>query len=83
MQMSLYVRDESVNRLAEQVRKTIGARTKTDAVRVALEKLLQEHEAKPPFSERLKALQAKTRALGEPDPHFDEKAFTDEMWGNI
>lgn len=81
--MGLYVRDESVNRLAEQVRKAIGARTKTEAVRLALKMLLQEHEARPPFSERIKALQARTRALGEPDPNFDQKTFTDEMWGNI
>ena len=81
--MGLYVRDESVNLLAEKARKTIGARTKTEAVRVALEKLLDEHQPKAPFSERLKTLQARTRALGEPDPSFDRKAYTDEMWGNI
>jgi len=81
--MGLYVRDESVNRLAEQARRTIGARTKTEAVRLALEKLLQEHRQKAPFSERIKALQAKTLALGEPDPNFDQKAFSDEMWGHL
>ena len=81
--MGLYVRDESVNQLAEQARRTIGVRTKTEAVRLALEKLLDEHQAKPPFSERLKSLQARTRALGEPDPNFDRKAFTDEMWDGL
>ena len=81
--MGLYVRDEGVNRLAEQARKAIGARTKTEAVRLALEKLLQEQKREVPFSERIRHLQAKTRALGELDPNFDQKAFTDEMWGNV
>jgi antitoxin VapB len=81
--MGLYVRDESVNRLAEEVRKTLGARTKTEAVRLALETLLREQRRKTPFSERIKDLQAKTLALGKPDPNFDQKAFTDDMWGNI
>ena len=81
--MGLYVRDEGVNQLAEQVRKTIGARTKTDAVRLALEKLLLEQTRKVPFSERIKDLQAKTLALGKPDPNFDRQAFTDEMWDNL
>lgn len=81
--MALYVRDENVNRLAGEVQRAIGAPTKTDAVRIALEKLLQEQERKLPFSERLKKLQAETLALGKPDPDFDRKAFTDEMWGDI
>lgn len=81
--MGLYVRDEGVNQLAEQVRKAIGARTKTEAVRLALANLLQEQRRKTLFSERIKDLQAKTLALGKPDPDFDRKRFTDEMWGDI
>ena len=35
--MPLYIRDSSVDDLAEQLRVRLGARTKTDAVRTALE----------------------------------------------
>lgn len=79
--MGLYVRDESVNRLAEEVQKAIGVATKTEAVRVALERVLEAERRKPRFSERLKKLQARAEALGENDPDFDLKAFRDEMWG--
>jgi antitoxin VapB len=82
MRMPLYVRDEGVNRLAGDVQKAIGATTKTEAVRIALERLLQEREKKIPFRERLKLLQERTRALGKDRSDFDEKAFLDEMWGD-
>lgn len=80
--MPLYVRDEQVNRLAEKVRKTLGAATKTDAVRVALERVLLEQKNAVPLRERLKQIQRRTLELGKADPDFDEKAFTDRMWGN-
>jgi antitoxin VapB len=80
--MPLYVRDEAVNRLAGKVQKAIGAATKTEAVRIALERLLRDEERKIPFSERLKLLQEQTLALGTADPDFDEMAYTDRMWGN-
>jgi antitoxin VapB len=83
MVMGLYVRDESVNRLAEEVQKAIGAATKTEAVRIALERILEAQQRKVPFSERLKKLQAETLALGDSDPDFDQKAYRDEMWGDL
>lgn len=79
--MGLYVRDESVNRLAEKLRRTLGAKTKTDAVRTALEHMLREAEQPKPLRARLKRIQAATLALGTPDPDFDEKAYADSMWG--
>ncbi len=83
--MPLYVRDERVNELAEQARKILKAPTKTDAIRQALQSVVETSEAsdiseKPPLSERLKAIQDEVKRLGKPNPDFDDKAFLDEMW---
>jgi antitoxin VapB len=80
--MPLYVSDEEVNRLAGEVQQVIGAATKTDAVRVALEELLAQRKAKKPLLDRLKAIEERARRLGTPDPDFGEKAFSDRMWGH-
>lgn len=84
--MPLYVRDERVNQLAEKARKILKAPTKTDAIRQALERVVETSEGperaeKPPLAERLKAIQDEVKRLGTPNPDFDEKAFLDEMWG--
>lgn len=86
--MPLYVRDERVNQLAEQARKILKAPTKTDAIRQALERVVENPpdktpaEQKPPLRERLDQLR---KEFNLPDyaslPPFDEKAFMDEMWG--
>lgn len=83
--MPLYVRDERVNQLAEQAQKILKAPTKTDAIRQALERVVETSETaktveKPPLAERLKAIQDKYQSMGTPNPDFDEKAFLDEMW---
>lgn len=80
--MPLYVRDEEVNELVERAQKVIGAATKTETVRVAVQKLLNEEKAKLPLRERLLAVRAHAARLGQPDPEFDDKKFFDEMWGH-
>jgi antitoxin VapB len=80
--MPLYVRDERVNQLAEQAQKVLKAPTKTDAIRQALERVVQEEENRPPLSERLEKIKQRYKTMGTPDPNFDEKAFLDEMWGD-
>lgn len=81
--MPLYVRDERVNQLAEQAQKILKAPTKTDAIRQALERVVQEDGQRPPLAERLNRLRAKydMPAYEALEP-FDEKAFLDEMWGD-
>lgn len=81
--MALYVRDDDVDRLATEVQRAFGTKTKTEAVRVALQRALEEKKKETPLVERLKALQQEVRRLGTPDPDFDQKKFTDEMWGDI
>lgn len=83
--MPLYVRDERVNELAEQGRRILNAPTKTDAIRQALQPVVETAEAsntseKPSLRERLKAIQDEVKRLGKPNPDFDDKAFLDEMW---
>lgn len=79
--MALYVKDEEVDRLAEEVQVAYGVKTKTEAVRMALQRALDQAEKKLPLEQRLKAIQDRVRKLGTPDPNFDDKAYFDEMWG--
>lgn len=78
--MPLYIRDDGVAALAEQVRKALGAATKTEAVKTALLRELEHARAKPSLGERLAPAIALARSIGPKDPAFDMKAFTDEMW---
>ena len=78
--MALYIRNEEVNALAEKVKETIGARNKTEAVRTALQFQLEAEQKKKPLLEQMKEIQAKVKKLGDLDPNFDMKEFSDEMW---
>ena len=80
--MALYVKDEEVDRLAEEVQAAYGVKTKTEAVRIALKRALEQPEKKAELRRKLAALQAEVRRIGNPDPNFDEKAYTDMMWGD-
>lgn len=78
--MSLYIRDPRVNELADEVMRQLGTKTKTEAVRLALENQLKREQRKSSLEEIAKKYQAQIAALGPNDPNFDEKAFMDEMW---
>lgn len=81
--MPLYIRDDKVDHLAEQVMKATGAKSKTDAVRRALQAALAAKLNQTPIAERIKPLQSRVAELGAADPDFDMKTFTDEMWGDV
>ncbi|EUC00145.1 Rv0623 family protein transcription factor [Rhizobium sp. CF080] len=78
--MSLYIRDDKVDELANEVMRRLGTKTKTEAVRVALENELKRAGEELSLEERVRRLQDRIAALGPKDPNFDEKAFMDEMW---
>ncbi|CAN7523592.1 type II toxin-antitoxin system VapB family antitoxin [Neorhizobium sp. LjRoot104] len=78
--MSLYIRDDRVDELANEVMRRLGTKTKTEAVRVALENELKRAGEELSLEERVRRLQDRIAALGPKDPNFDEKAFMDEMW---
>ncbi len=80
--MALYVKDTEVDRLAEEVRTAYGLKTKTEAVRIALRRALDAPESRATLRGKLEELQAEVRRIGNPDPDFDEKAYTDLMWGD-
>lgn len=81
--MPLYIKDETVDQLATKLQRATGARSKTDAVRTALEHELERIAAAQSFDARNAELLAKADAFGRRDPDFDMKKFTDEMWGDI
>ncbi|TJW06510.1 MAG: histidinol dehydrogenase [Mesorhizobium sp.] len=80
--MPLYVRDDDVDALAVELQKLTKARSKTEAVRLALEHEIARHRASVPLRERIAKLQERAAAIGLPHPNFDMKKFTDEMWGD-
>jgi antitoxin VapB len=79
--MPLFIRDAEVDALAEEVRKLTRAKTKTEAVRCALQAQLIRARRALPLKERLARSKALADAMGPGDPGFDMKAYTDEMWG--
>lgn len=81
--MALFIRDETVDALAEELKDVLKAPSKKDAVRTALQHELQRARRMRPFSERIKRAQAVADAMGPSDPDFDMKKYTDEMWGDI
>ncbi|MCT2580906.1 type II toxin-antitoxin system VapB family antitoxin [Mesorhizobium sp. P16.1] len=80
--MPLYVRDDDVDALAVELQKLTKARSKTEAVRQALKHEIERSRASIPLRERLAKLQERAAAIGLPNPDFDMKKFTDEMWGD-
>ncbi len=77
--MPLYIRDDEVDDLAMTLMRVTGAKTKTEAVRQALEAALERHPKQPFLIDKIRPLQARVAALGAVDPDFDVKAFTDDL----
>lgn len=83
--MALHITDPELDALAEQAQRILKAATKTDAVRQALERVVEDEQESGTdgdrlFFARIKALQDEVKRLGTPNPDFDDKAFLDEMW---
>lgn len=78
--MALFIRDEEVDALAEEVRILTRAKTKTEAVRQALRRQREEARKTLSFGVRLARAKAMADALGQSDAAFDMKAFTDDLW---
>ncbi|UGY30384.1 type II toxin-antitoxin system VapB family antitoxin (plasmid) [Bradyrhizobium barranii subsp. apii] len=81
--MPLFIRDDDVDALAAKLQAATKSRTKTEAVRLALEHELQRVREKQPASERAAASIAIARTMGPGGGSFDMKTFTDDMWGDI
>lgn len=81
--MPLYIRDNEVDALASELQRVTKASTKTDAVKTALKHELERKRAEVPLIDRIRAIQEKARALGLPDPDFDMKKFSDELYEDM
>jgi antitoxin VapB len=80
--MPLFIRDEDVSAMAEELARLTHARSKTEAVRAALRHELDRTRAKVPVRDRLAKIHAKAATIGLPNPDFDMKSYSDEMWGD-
>lgn len=80
--MPLFIRDESVNDLAEKAARLLG-KTKTDAVRLALESHIEALQSSRTLAERVASLQARARALGLVADGFDDKPLMDDLSGGL
>ncbi len=80
--MPLYIRDDEVDALVEELMKATGAKSKTKAVRSTLQAQLAAIEARKPLLDRIRDLQQMADAIGPVDPEFDQKKFFDELWGD-
>lgn len=79
--MPLFIRDDDVTAMAEKLAKLTKV-SKTDAVRAALRHELERTRSSVPLRERLAVIHEKAAKIGLPNPGFDMKAYTDEMWGD-
>jgi antitoxin VapB len=78
--MPLYIKDARVAEMAERLRKLTDAPSKTEAVAKALESAIAEAE-RDLLGPELERAVAIARQIGRHDEKFDQKAFSDEMWG--
>ena len=79
--MPLYIRDDKVDALANELQALTKARTKTEVVLKALQHELVLVRKKLPAKDRFAEAIAMADAMGPGDPDFDMKAYMDEMWG--
>jgi antitoxin VapB len=78
--VALYIKDPKVAEMADRLRTLTNAASKTEAVLKALERAIAEaqRDLLAPELERAVAI---ARRIGRRDDEFDQKAFSDEMWG--
>ncbi|MEP7453361.1 type II toxin-antitoxin system VapB family antitoxin [Phyllobacterium sp. SB3] len=79
--MSLFIRDNEVDALATKIKQLTNARTKTEAVKRALQNELARAQKAIPLRDRIREIQNDIRArMGHAKPDFNMKRYTDDMW---
>ncbi len=81
--MPLYIRDDEVNELAEECRVLTGARSKTEAVRRALQEQISTLKASETLTERIRRIQSIAKAQGFQPDGLDDKPLMDELSGGL
>ena len=69
--MSLFIRDPDVAALAAKLQDLTGSRTKTEAVRLALQQAIERANAKRSFAQRNAHVLEMADALGSTNPEFE------------
>lgn len=77
--MALFIRGEAVDDLVDKVMQVTNAKTKTEAVRRALQLQLKTINQTRPLLERIRDIQSQADAIGPVDPRFNMKTFSDDM----
>ncbi|GGA88546.1 histidinol dehydrogenase [Brucella endophytica] len=80
--MPLFIRDDDVAAMAAELTRLTRARSKTEAVRMALRHELERTRETVPCQDRLARIHEMAAEIGLPNPDFDMKSYTDEMWGD-
>lgn len=80
--MPLFIRDADVTAMADELTRLTKARSKTEAVRTALRHELERTRTSVPLRQRLARIHEKAARIGLPNPAFEMKAYSDEMWGD-
>ena len=78
--MALYIKDPTVDALAEKVQALLGVSTKTEAVRESLQQTFAKLNTQPRRKFNLERARALIDAMGPADPNFDMKKFSDELY---
>ncbi len=78
--MPLYIKNPRAAEMADRLRRLTDAASKTEAVMKALESAIEEAQ-RDLLAPRLERAVAIARRIGQHDDGFDQKAFSDEMWG--
>jgi hypothetical protein len=79
-QVPLYIKDNRIAEMAEELRALTKAASKREAVSKALERAISEAR-RASLAAQLERAIAVARQIGRRDDRFDQKAFSDEMWG--
>lgn len=78
--MPLYVRDDEIAALTNEIQQITKAKTKTEVLRKALQHELMLVRKSMPASNRFAQVHALADTVGEASSDFDMKTYTDEMW---
>jgi len=79
----LFIKDEEVNRMATKLQKLTKAKSKTQAVKHAIEQALIEAQGEAPMRKQIEKAKTIVQEMGDHvDTEFNQKAFSDELWGD-
>ena len=79
--MTRPTRCKSVNELADNAMEETAA--ETDVARIESQAETDAESDRTPLLERVEPILQRADQVGEPDPDFDMKNFTDEMWSDM